>query len=91
MWLFFGSLAIIFAILNILWISKGKDSKLFMFISLSFTALTLCALLQQDGVWVAHEDWGALMDTTPIMTKIYWIFTVSSIIINSISIIPIKN
>ena len=40
MWLLFGPLAIIFAVLNVIWTLKHKEAKWFRYLSLSFTILT---------------------------------------------------
>ena len=56
MWLLFGAIAIVTAILNIAWAARGKDPRWFRFASLSFTALTLCAFYSQSAQWVLHED-----------------------------------
>ena len=44
--------AIIFAILNLVWTSKQKNSKWFGFISLSLTALTACSFYSDAAVQV---------------------------------------
>lgn len=55
MWLLFGSLAIIFAVLNVIWTLKHKDAKWFRYFSLSFTILTLCAEYNQVSQWVGYR------------------------------------
>ena len=42
MWLLFGIVAIITAILNVVWTMWHREAKWFRFVSLSFTAFTLC-------------------------------------------------
>lgn len=86
MWVLFGIVAIIAAILNIIWTVKCKDSMVFAFVSLSFTALTLCAFYYQATQWAEIEYWAALMDVMPSMSKLLWLLTVGSIAINSISL-----
>ena len=86
MWLFFGTTAIITAVLNIVWTLKGLDAKWFRFISLSLTAFTLCAFYTQVYQWVLIEDWSALYDVVPTVSKALWFLTIASIIINSISL-----
>ena len=66
MWIFFGMVAIMSAILNIVWAAKGRESKWFRFISLSFTVLTLCAFYSINAKWAINEDRIALMDTLTI-------------------------
>ena len=86
MWLFLGIAAIITAVLNIIWTLKGLDAKWFRFISLSLTAFTLCAFYTQVYQWVLIEDWSALYDVVPTVSKALWFLTIASIIINSISL-----
>lgn len=86
MWLLYGITAIITAVLNIVWTLRGRDAKWFRFISLSFTALTLCAFYTQVYQWVLIEDWSALIDVVPTTSKGLWFLTIESVIINSISL-----
>lgn len=86
MWMFLGAAAIITAVLNIVWTIRKKDAKWFRFISLSLTALTLCAEYSLVEKWVLKEDWSALTDVVPGMVKVLLILTIASILINSISL-----
>lgn len=86
MWLLFGIIAIVAAVVNMLWTAKGKESKGAMFISLAFTALTVCAFYSADAKWVLNEDWIALSDVTPTMAKSLWVCTIASILMNSLSL-----
>lgn len=86
MWLFLGVAAIIAALLNIVCATRNKEAKWFRFISVSLTALTLCAEYSLVEKWVLKEDWSALMDVVPGMSKALWILTIASILINSISL-----
>lgn len=86
MWLVLGTIAIVSAILNIAMAAAGKDPKWFRFLSLSATALTLCAFYSQNAGWVAKEDWSALMDVVPSMAVSLWRLTVLSIIINGVTL-----
>lgn len=47
MWLAFGILAVIFAILNLVFAFKGKETKYFRFMSMALTILT---------VWKVYDD-----------------------------------
>lgn len=91
MWLFLGIAAIITAVLNIIWTLNSLDAKWFRFISLSLTALTLCAFYTQVYQWILIKDWSALYDVVPTMSKALWIITILSIIINSISLFKKNN
>ncbi|WP_101696365.1 hypothetical protein [Clostridium minihomine] len=86
MWMVFGIAAIITAILNVVWGVRSQDAKWFRFISLSLTAFTLCAFYSANAKWVLNEDWSALMDVVPTMSKVLWILTIVSILINSVSL-----
>ena len=90
MWLVMGFGAIIFAILNLVWISKQKNSKWFGFISLSLTALTACTFYSDAAMQVANEDWGDLMDVLPSMSKALWVCVIISILVNSITFLGDK-
>ena len=90
MWLAMGVGAIIFAILNLVWLFKQKSSKWFGFISLSLTALTVCAFYSDAAVRVINEDWGGLMDILPSMSKALWICVIISILANSIMLLGDK-
>ena len=87
MWVICGILAILFAILNLYCMSKNKETKYFRFLSMAFTALTLCFNYAVDASWVVEENWGALIDTTPYMaTYMFWC-TIVSIVLNGITLV----
>ena len=90
MWLVMGFGAIVFAILNLVWLFKQKSSKWFGFISLSLTALTVCAFYSDAAMRVINEDWGGLMDILPSMSKALWICVIISILANSIMLLGDK-
>ena len=85
MWLFFGAIAIVTALLGIVWAIKRKDAKWFRFVSLAFTALTLCAFYSANAHWVIKGDWSTLEDVSPVLSKCLWICTFASIMMNSVS------
>ena len=86
MWMLFGFAAIISAILNIMWSIRNQDAKWFRYTSLSLTVLTLCSFYNASAKWVLSEDWSALMDVVPTMSKMLWALTILSILINSVSL-----
>ena len=86
MWLLFGSLAIIFAVLNVIWTLKHKEAKWFRYFSLSFTILELCAEYNQVSQWVVKEDWSALLDVIPYASDSICGLAIASIVINSVSL-----
>lgn len=90
MWLAMGAGAIIFAILNLVWLFKQKSSKWVGFISSSLTALTVCAFYSDAAMRVINEDWGGLMDILPSMSKALWICVIISILANSIMLLGDK-
>ena len=91
MWFILGTGAIIFAALNAVWTFKSKNAKWFRYISMSLTALTICAFYSAEALRVVHEDWSGLMDIMPTMSKALWCCTVASIIINSVSLFNQKD
>ncbi len=86
MWIILGMSAAITALLNLIFSLKGKSVRWLGFLSLSCTALTVCAIYQLAAGSVIQGDWSALADTAPTMEKFTWIFTVLSMIINGISL-----
>ena len=91
MWFLFGLIAIVFAILNVTWTMKHREAKLFRYLSLSFTILTLCAEYSQLSQWVVNEDWSALLDVAPYMPDSLWALAITSILINGVSLRPRKD
>lgn len=91
MWLLFGIAAMIMAVLNAVWTIRNREAKWFRFISMSFTAFTLCAFLSQINEWVAVEDWSTLMDVLPGTSKIFSFLTIASVVINSMSLFKKKD
>ena len=88
MWFLFGIIAIIFAILNVVWTMKHKEAKWFRYFSLSFTIFTLCAEYGQMSQWVVNEDWSALLDVVPYTPGILWALAIASVLINGVSLFP---
>lgn len=91
MWLILGIGAMIFALLNVTFTFKEKNTNWYRFISLSLTALTVCAFYSDGTRRVVKEDWSGLMDTMPIISKTLWILVILSILINSISFLKKEN
>ena len=86
MWMVLGGAAIVAAACNLIWMARGKETKWFRFFSLALTALTLCAFYGGSAKWVLNEDWSALMDVVPTMSKALWGCTAISIVLNGISL-----
>lgn len=87
MWIFLGVAAIITAVLNIITWSNGKEAKYFRFISLSLTAMTVCAFYSAEAKRVELQQWGALMDYMPSVATYLWYCVVASIVINAVSLL----
>lgn len=81
-----GIAAIIFAVLNIVFTLKKKNAGLYRYLSLSFTAVTVCAFYSSAARDVAEKDWSALMDTVPTISTALWVLVLISILINSVSL-----
>lgn len=90
MWLLFGAGAILFAILNVIWSTRCKDARWFCYLSLSLTALTLCAFYRMEAVRVLRGDWSGLTDVMPSTSTMLWVCTIASILINSIALFKSK-
>ncbi len=87
MWIVLGAGAIIFAALNVIWMLRSKSAKWFRFISLSLTVLTICAFYADGASRVLNNDLSGLMDIMPTMSKMLWVGSIASILINAISLI----
>ena len=86
MCLLFGLTAIIAAILNVIWTIRHREAKWFRFISLAFTALTLCAYYSLAKQWVLTNASDQLLDVMPTLSMALWFLTIASIALNSISL-----
>ena len=86
MFLLFGVASIIFSLLNLVNYFKGKNPKLFRFISMSLLLLTVGLVYELNAQYVLYQDFNGLIDVTPPMRVIVWVFVVSSIIINSFTL-----
>ena len=86
MWMFWGISAIITAIMNVISTLRHREAKWFRFLSLTFTIFTVCAFYAQAAQWVLVEDWSALMDVLPSVSKMLWFLTIASVFINGISL-----
>ncbi len=81
-----GISAMITAIGNVAGTLAGKNTAWLRYISISLTALTVCGFYSMNVPAVASEDWSALMDVVPTVSRLLWALTVASIGINSISL-----
>ncbi|WP_214698478.1 MULTISPECIES: hypothetical protein [unclassified Exiguobacterium] len=86
MWIILGLAAIGATLLNLTAFMMEKDYKLPMAIALSLTALTLCAEYSLLNMWVESEDWAAISDVVPGMSRALWFLTIAAIFLN---ILPI--
>ena len=86
MWLSFGIAAIITAILNVVWTLRHREAKWFRFFSLTFTIFTVWSFYAQAAQWVLAGDWSALTDVLPDTSNMLWFLTLTSVVINSISL-----
>ena len=84
MWLVFGSISILATCLNLYLYKIGKKYHLAKAIGLSFMALTLMANYQSIANWAVKEDWSAIGDVVPTMSKVLWILTVLVLLLNMI-------
>lgn len=85
MFLLFGFLAFVTAVCNLVFCLKGKNTDFLRFLSISFTALTVCTFYWMVSQYVAKEDWSALMDVVPTVSRLCWLGTGASIAINGIT------
>ena len=90
MWVILGLCSIAAAGLNLFFWCMRRETKWFRFLSLSLTALTVCAIYSLDAGWVIMEDWPALMDVVPTMSRYLWGLVIASITLNGITLLPRK-
>ena len=90
MWVIFGVAAIATAVLNIVWYFTKKNCEVYRFLSISLTALTMCAFYSQSSQWIIAENWSALLDVVPTMSTICWVLVIVAIVINGITLIKKK-
>lgn len=68
MWIVFGVLSVIFAVMTIVFAYRRNSRFIWTEIAgLSFTALTTLAEYALVNKWVQKGDWSALMDVVPSM------------------------
>lgn len=80
MFIIFGLVAVVFAFLNVVRFSLGKSYKIFMFLSMSFTCLTLILSLYGMSSFKSVD----LEDVFVTASTVLSVCTVFSIFINSI-------
>ncbi len=90
MWMLLGVLAIVFAFLNITRKTNDQKTQWYRFLSLSLTALTICAFYFDGAKRVINQDYSGLMDTMPTLSGYLLFLTIASILINSISLFKNK-
>lgn len=86
MWLFFGIAAILLAVVNVIWMLRGREGKWFRFLSLACTAFTLCAFYSRATHWAIVGDASALLDVMPTLSKLLWVLTGASVAVNGLSL-----
>ncbi len=90
MWLILGVGAILAAVLNLVRAFAGKDARWAGFVSLSLTALTVCAFYGDGARRVLGADWGGLMDIMPTVSKALWVCVAVSILVNAIPLLKLS-
>lgn len=78
----YGIIAIVFTFLNLFMAFSKKNYKIYMFLSLTFTAFTICGLFVDASLKIADRSY--LEDVVVFTHKLFWILTTTSIVINSI-------
>lgn len=83
----FGITAVVAAILNVIWTLRNRGAKFFSYISLSFTALTLCSYYSLAKHWVLTHAADQLLDVMPTLSDVLWFLTIASIMLNGICLL----
>ena len=90
MWFVFGILAVIFAILNLVFAFKGKEVKYFRFMSMALSIITLWVALKEELNLFFIKDFSALEDTAPTLINGLFVCSAGSILINGITLFKEK-
>lgn len=90
MWFVFGVLAVIFAILNLVFAFKGKEAKYFRFMSMALTIITVWVAFKYELNLFFIKDFAALEDTAPTLINGLFVCSAGSIVINSITLFKEK-
>lgn len=83
--IFYGVLSIAFAFVNLFRATQNKDYKLYMFLSLVFTAFTVCGFIVDASVRIT--DISYLEDVNGFAHILLWVLVGCSIVLNSIPMI----
>ncbi len=85
-WIFFGALAFVLVIVNIVrtMIGKSKNWEVLMFLSLSGGALALVAEYQMISRWALAGDWSAIQDVAPFMGSALLWLALFGILLNAV-------
>ena len=85
-WIFFGALAFVLVIVNIVrtMIGKSKNWEVLMFLSLSGGVFTLVAEYQMISRWALAGDWSAIQDVAPSMGGILLWLALFGIVLNAV-------
>ena len=70
--------------------SQKELAKCFSYISLSFTALTLCAYYSLAKQWVLTNAADQLLDVMPTLSDVLWFLTIASVMLNGICLFAIS-
>lgn len=90
MWFVFGILAVIFAILNLVFAFKGKEAKYFRFMSMALSIITLWVALKEELNLFFIKDFSAIEDTAPTLINGLFVCAAGSILINGITLFKEK-
>lgn len=82
--IFYGLISIVFAFINLFKSSQGKDYKVYMFLSLVFTAFTVCGFIVDASVRI--HDASYLEDVNGYAHILLWFLVCCSIFLNSIPV-----
>ncbi len=86
MFILTGLAAILFAILNIRNYLNHRETKWFRFLSMTLTLITTGFIYQLDADYVLKNDFSALSDVVPSMSKILWVCLIASVLINGLTL-----
>lgn len=88
MWILTGFLSFVMTVLSLFLAWKNNEKKSWSaFAAVSFAAFSILLEYGLAETWVAHEDWGALMDVIPGMYAAYRNYLIFIVAVNAAALL----
>lgn len=91
-WLFFGTVAFVLVIVNLIRVCAGKTKgwAMLLLASLSCGAASILAEYRMVGRWALHGDMAAIQDVVPTMAGIYTAALLIGIVLNLLVLVAAR-